>query len=67
MGKNYSYTNSMDEHHINFNIFVKYSDLESWQKAELSSKVKKRRRGKKRNGIGLANYFSAKKHWTSEQ
>ena len=33
----------MDEIHINFNIFG-YSDFESWQKAELSSSVKKRKR-----------------------
>ena len=34
----------MDEFHINFNIFGKYSDFDSWQKAELSSLVKKRKR-----------------------
>ena len=50
MGKNSSYATSMDEFHINFNIFGKYGDFESWQKAELSSKVKKRRRGKQRRG-----------------
>ena len=38
----------MDEFHINFNIFGKYSDLESWQKAELSSPVKKREREESR-------------------
>ena len=27
----------MDEFHINFNIFGKYGDFDSWQKAELSS------------------------------
>ena len=34
----------MDELHVNFNILGKYSDFESWQKAELSSPVKKRQR-----------------------
>ena len=34
----------MDEFHINSNIFGKYSDFESWQEAELSSLVKKRKR-----------------------
>ena len=34
----------MDEFHIKFNIFWKYGDLNSWQKAELSSPVKKRKR-----------------------
>ena len=34
----------MDEFHINLNIFEKYSDFKSWQKAELSSPVKKRKR-----------------------
>ena len=34
----------MDKFHINFNIFGKYSDFESWQKAELLSPVKKRKR-----------------------
>ena len=34
----------MDEFHINFNIFGKYSDSESLQKTELSSPVKKSKR-----------------------
>ena len=34
----------MDEFHINFNILGKYSDFNSWQKAELSSPVKKIKR-----------------------
>ena len=34
----------MDDLHINFNIFGKYGDFNSWQKAELSSAVKKRKR-----------------------
>ena len=34
----------MDEFHINFNIFGKYADFNSWLKAELSSPVKKRKR-----------------------
>ena len=34
----------MDDFHINFNIFGKYGYFESWQKAELSSPVKKRKR-----------------------
>ena len=33
----------MDEFHINFNIFEKYGDFASWQQAELSSPVKKRK------------------------
>ena len=45
----------MDEFHINFNIFGKYGDFDSWQKAELSSPVKKKKERKaekreKRNG-----------------
>ena len=34
----------MDEFHTNFNIFGKYGDFNSWQKAELLSLVKKRKR-----------------------
>ena len=34
----------MDEFHIDFNIFGKYGDFDSWQRAELSSPVKKRKR-----------------------
>ena len=34
----------MDEFQINFNIFGKYGEFDSWQKAELSSPVKKRKR-----------------------
>lgn len=34
----------MDKFHINFNIIRKYGDFHSWQKAELSSLVKKRER-----------------------
>ena len=34
----------MDEFHINFNILGKSGDFNSWQKAELSSPVKKRKR-----------------------
>ena len=34
----------MNEFHTNLNIFGKYGDFESWQKAELSSPVKKRKR-----------------------
>ena len=37
----------MDEFHINFNIFGKYSDFDSWQKAELLSPVKKRKKERK--------------------
>ena len=33
----------MDEFEINFNIFGKDGDFESWLKAELSSPVKKRK------------------------
>ena len=40
----------MDEFHINFNILGKYGDFESWQKAELSSPVKQRKRGKQQAG-----------------
>ena len=39
----YSQATSMDELHTNFNIFGKYVDFDSWQKAELSSPVKKRK------------------------
>ena len=53
----------MDEFHINLNILGKYGDFNSWQKAELSSPVKKRKREesserKKQNSVGLANYIS---------
>ena len=34
----------MEEFHINFNVFGAYGDFSSWQKAELSSPVKKRKR-----------------------
>ena len=58
----------MDEFHINFNNFEKYSDFESWQKAELSSPVKKIKREEsseegeaKRRWFGKL-YFSAEKH-----
>ena len=34
----------MDEFHVNFNIFGKYGDFNSCQKAELLSPVKKRKR-----------------------
>ena len=34
----------MDEFHINFKIFGKYGDFNSWQKAELTSPVKTRKR-----------------------
>ena len=61
----------MDEFHINFNILGKYSDFNSWQKAELSSQVKKRKREEskeegeeKRRQFGTELYFSAEKHWT---
>ena len=40
----------MDEFHVNFNIFGKYRDFERWLKAELSSLVKKMKRGKQRRG-----------------
>ena len=60
----------MNESHINFNIFGKYRDFESWQKAELSSPVKKRKKEEsskeeeaKRRRFGEL-YFSAEKHWT---
>ena len=33
----------MDEFHINF-VFGKYGDFNAWQKAKLSSMVKKRKR-----------------------
>ena len=58
----------MDEFHINFNIFG-YSDFESWQEAELTSPVKKRKREEsseegeaKRCRFGEL-YFSAEKHY----
>ena len=59
----------MDEFHINFNILGKYSDFNSWQKAELSSPVKKRKR-EESSKEGEAKpcqfgklYFSAEKHY----
>ena len=58
----------MDEFHINFNILGKYADFNSWQKAELSPAVKKRKRDEsseareeKRRRFGEL-YFSAEKH-----
>ena len=58
----------MDEFHINFNILGKYADFSSWQKAELSSAVKRRKREEsseegeeKRRRFGEL-YFSAEKH-----
>ena len=37
----------MDEFHINFNVLGKYGDFgDSWQKAELSSPVKKKKERK---------------------
>ena len=38
----------MDEFQINFNIFGKDGDFNSWLKAELSSRVKKRKREESR-------------------
>ena len=35
----------MDEFHIYFNILGQYGDFNSWQKAELSLPVKKRKPG----------------------
>ena len=59
----------MDGFHINFNILGKYGDFNSWQKAELSSPVKKRKREEsseegevKRLWFGEL-YFSAEKHY----
>ena len=59
----------MDEIHINSNIFGKCGDFESWQKAELSLPVKKRKREEsseegeaKRRWFGEL-YFSAEKHY----
>ena len=59
----------MDEFHINFNILGKYSDFNTWQKAELSSSVKKRKR-EESSEEGEAKwrqfgerYFSAEKHY----
>ena len=59
----------MDEFHINFNILGKYGDFNSWQKAELSSPVKNRKRDEsseegeaKRRRFGEL-YFSAEKHY----
>ena len=40
----------MDEFHINSDIFGKYSDFNCWQKAELSSPVKKRKREQSSKG-----------------
>ena len=59
----------MDEFHINFNILGKCCVFNSWQKAELSSPVKKRKRAEsseeeeeKRRRFGEL-YFSAEKHY----
>ena len=59
----------MDDFNINFNILGKYSDFDSWWKAELSSPVKKRKREEsseegeaKRRRFGKL-YFSAEKHY----
>ena len=58
----------MNEFHINFNIFEKYGDFNSWQKAELSSPVKKgkseensKKREAKLHRFGKL-YFFAKKN-----
>ena len=59
----------MDEFHINLYILGKYGDFNSWQKAELSSPVKNRKRDEsseegeaKRRRFGEL-YFSAEKHY----
>ena len=58
----------MDKFHINLNIFGKYGDFTSWQKAELSSTVKKRKRdesseeGEEKQRQFGELYFSAEKH-----
>ena len=59
----------MDEFHINPNIFGKCGDFNSWQKAELSPQVKKRKR-EESSKEGEAKwrwfgklYFSAEKHY----
>ena len=58
----------MDEFHINFNIFGKYSDFNSWQNwlicRHRSKKEKERKAAKreKQNGIGVANYISLLKN-----
>ena len=59
----------MDEFQISINIVRKYCHFESWQKAELSSPVKKRKREDSSKG-GQAKrsqfgelYFSAEKHY----
>ena len=62
----------MDDFHINFNIFGKYGDFKSWQKAELSSPVKERKReesseeGEEKQRLCHRFgelYFSAEKHY----
>ena len=59
----------MDEFNINFYIFGKYGDFNSWQKAELSSPVKKRKReesskeGEEKRCRFGERYFSAEKHF----
>ena len=59
----------MDESHINLNILGKYGDFESWQKAELSSPVKKRKReesskeGEVKWRLFGELYFSVEKHY----
>ena len=58
----------MDEFHINLNIFGKYSNFNSWQKTELSSPVKERKRKEScKEGEAswrrFGKYFSAEKHY----
>ena len=59
----------MDEFHINLNIFWKYADFNSWQKAELLSPVEKRKRKGSREEEEVKRcrfgelYFSAEKHY----
>ena len=59
----------MDEFHINFDIFRKYGDFNSWQKVELLLPLKKRKREESSEG-GEAKrrqfgelHFSAEKHY----
>ena len=53
----------MDEFQINSNIFGKYSDFDSWQKAELLSPVKKR---KKEREAAKREKWNGTKLWMTE-
>ena len=57
----------MDEFHINFNILGKYSDFNSWHKADVSSPVKKSEKSSEEGEVKGRRFgelcFSAEKHY----